>query len=202
VGHNKRTCPTAAAAAASGGAGPGAGTGSAPGVKGSKKGGRGGGRGSSTTTKRAREEEDDEDDADDDDDMDDEEELPCWEYMNRLRVPELKHLLTVRGLAVWGNKDDLVARLDASRGPGAARGGADEEEHEEQEALEPMAPFAFAQAMMTVRAPPQPSTEPSSTSHPLTSIFSPLPTPAAKGLIMQSRHPTNSQPTPNQRHSV
>ena len=118
--------------------------------------GRGGSPSGGPASKRAREEEDDEDDADDDDDMEDEEELPCWKDMNRLRIPELKVLLTARGLAASGNKDALVARLDASRGSGGEEEEEEEEDHEEEgdageeeeEALEPMNPGEFQLAMM------------------------------------------------------
>jgi hypothetical protein len=86
------------------------------------------------------------DDYDQRDDEEEEEELPERAALAKLAVAALKALLAARGLPIAGRKDDLVQRLDESRGAreedeehgdvaaaAAADDDADKEEEEEEE---------------------------------------------------------------------
>jgi hypothetical protein len=54
---------------------------------------------------------------DDDEEEEEEEDLPDLAALKKLRVADLKEILTARGLPTAGLKADLVQRLDESRAP-------------------------------------------------------------------------------------
>jgi len=66
---------------------------------------------------------------------------------NALKVPDLKKLLSERGLVVSGNKADLIARLaedDGKKGGGGGAGGEDEIDWDEDDNKATTAPAAAA----------------------------------------------------------